>query len=455
MSDEIIEQQEEINEVNEIGVGVDEETELENTEGTEDNLIVDPDFKLSDDEKNSILDSVKIDIENINLKLEEKKSKTNDKKGSVSKVSKKASESTEECIQTEAEILANEFSMFMETAADIKSDEKVKGFIPTGIDLLDGILGGGFPIGALSQIVGQSGGGKSMLAARVIASGQKLYGSKFLAGYLDSEVSMSMLRLANLGVVSPKIKPYSVDITVEKIFKFIEGVCLFKEQKGLVDEPSIIVWDSIANTLSSKELEAEAPENALGKKAAVLSLLIPKYLSKLLKYNICFLTINQYRDYIQINKFDTQRDLKMMSDKRNIPGGKSLKFNSFQLMDVETKKILDIDSQNSESNKYKFNGLIVKVKCIKNKQFTPNIPIELICSFNHGFSNFWTNFNLLTTTKRLKTGAWNSLVTLPDVKFRTSEALLTYNENEKFREAFNELSKDAIQKDVIEKYAGF
>jgi hypothetical protein len=61
----------------------------------------------------------------------------------------------------------------------------------------------------------------------------------------------------------------------------------------------------------------------------------------------------------------------------------------------------------------------------------------------------------LTTTKRLKTGAWNSLVTLPDVKFRTSEALLTYNENEKFREAFNELSKDAIQKDVIEKYAGF
>ena len=42
--------------------------------------------------------------------------------------------------------------------------------IPTGVDLLDKIAGGGIPVGKLVAIAGSPGGGKSTLACEIIAS---------------------------------------------------------------------------------------------------------------------------------------------------------------------------------------------------------------------------------------------------------------------------------------------
>ena len=88
------------------------------------------------------------------------------------------------------------------------------------------ILGGGFAIGALNMIVGQPGSGKSMLAMQAIGQAQRQYNGQLLAAFLDSEEASTSIRLENLGVVAPKIKPYN-DITVEKVFKFLEGICVF------------------------------------------------------------------------------------------------------------------------------------------------------------------------------------------------------------------------------------
>ena len=61
---------------------------------------------------------------------------------------------------------------------------------------------------------------------------------------------MSTDRLAQLGVRYPKIRPYT-DITVEKVFKFVEALCSYKENNPqYLDYPSVIVWDSLANTLT-------------------------------------------------------------------------------------------------------------------------------------------------------------------------------------------------------------
>jgi RecA/RadA recombinase len=406
---------------------------------------------LSKEEQENILAQVTLDKQKI---LEDEKKATHETQTTVSQNSKKNIKNSKDSSEIEIQNIMEELNSFMETQIDIKPDVKIKQFIPTGITLLDAILGGGFAVGAMAMIVGQSGGGKSMLSGKVVGQGQLLFLDDFLSGYLDSEQSMTITRLANLGVTKPKIKPYS-DMTVEKIFRFIEGLCLFKEKKGIVDVPSIVVWDSIVNTLSASQMEAEDPAKVLGKRAAILSLLIPRYIGKLAKYNICFLTVNQYRDYIQINKFDVKRDLKMMDPSKKIPGGNTLIFNTNQLLEVDTKRVLDIDSNTPTSNKYGFNGLIVKMRCIKNKQFQPNIPIEAVCSFNRGFSNFWTNYRLLKQTGRMNTGAWNYLKTLPEQKFRLKEARNLYYENDTFKSHFDELVEKAIQKDVIEKYSGF
>jgi predicted ATP-dependent serine protease len=55
-----------------------------------------------------------------------------------------------------------EFNSFLEDKTEIKSDTGVKDTIPTGIDLVDAILGGGFAIGTMGVIVGNPGSGKCL-----------------------------------------------------------------------------------------------------------------------------------------------------------------------------------------------------------------------------------------------------------------------------------------------------
>ncbi len=346
--------------------------------------------------------------------------------------------------------LYDEFSSFLETKAEIIADSGTKEVISTGIDLVDAILGGGFAIGALNIIIGQPGSGKTMLAIKTLGEGQRQYKGNLIGAFLDSEEATTTLRLANLGVRYPKIKPYN-DVTVEKVFKFIEGLSVFKQEKKLLDTPSMVVWDSIANTLSQKERETDDPNTVIGYKARLLSILVPKYVAKCAQHNICFLAVNQLRDVISLGQFTPAKDLKLMTPTKDMPGGNVLKFNAFQLVEMKIKSVI-ADGKTEDSNKYGFEGIIVKLKCVKNKLFPPNIEVEVVGSFTTGFSNFWTNFRFLKETKRLNTGAWNYLVSLPDKKFRTKDAPHLYNTDDDFRKAYDIAVKETINTEIIEKF---
>ncbi len=340
--------------------------------------------------------------------------------------------------------LYDEFSTFLEDKTDMKPELELKKTIPTGIDVLDAILGGGFAIGALSIIVGQPGSGKSMLAMKALGQAQKEYNGQLIPGYLDSEEATTSIRLSNLGVRYPNIKPYN-DITVEKVFKFLEGLCLFKEKNKIISTPSMVIWDSIANTLSEKEREAEDVNQVIGYKARMLSILIPKYVAKLGQHNISLIAVNQLRDVINIGQFAPPKDLKFMSASKDMPGGNVLKFNAFHLLEMKVGTVLERD-------KYGFDGVIAKTKCVKNKLFPPNIEVEILGSFTTGFSNFWTNYHFLIKTKRLNSGAWNYLVSMPDKKFRTKDAEKLYHNTPEFKEKYDIAVKEAIQTEIIDKY---
>lgn len=344
----------------------------------------------------------------------------------------------------EANELFNEFREFIERKTEISPDVGQKTVIPTPLDLLNAILGGGFAAGALNIIVGQPGSGKTMLAVQVLGEAQKKYKGSLLGAFLDSEEATTAQRLFNLGVKNPKIQPYA-DITVEKVFKFIHGLCLFKEQKNL-SEPSVVIWDSIANTASQKEREVEDPNQVIGYKARLLSLLLPKYVSMISKHEVCLLAINQLRDQISMGNFAPAKELRFMTTGKDMPGGNILRYNSFHLLEMKTTGSVD-------SDKLGFEGIRCKVKCVKNKLFSPNVEIELVGNFVTGFSNFWTNYDFLVKQKRLQTGAWNYLTTAPDKKFRTKDCLEKYNQEEDFKEAFDKEVHETIQREIIDKYS--
>ena len=144
--------------------------------------------------------------------------------------------------------------------------------------------------------------------------------------------------------------------------------------------------------------------------------------------------------------------MKFMSATKDMPGGTILKYNAFHLVEMKIKSAIAPGSA-EDSAKYGFEGVIVKLKCVKNKLFPPNIEIELVGSFTSGFSNFWTNYAFLKNTKRLKSGAWNYLVSLPDKKFRTKDAPDLYKTDKTFRKSFEASVKEAINTEIIEKYS--
>jgi RecA/RadA recombinase len=345
---------------------------------------------------------------------------------------------------TESNDLYTDFSSFMEKKMDIIPDTGVKIFLPTGIDIVDAVLGGGFPVGAFSMITGNPGSGKTMLAVKIIASAQKALLGKLIAAFLDAEEATSRHRLAMLGVTNPMLNPHN-NLTIEKVFKFVEGLVLFKQSKK-IEYPGLIIWDSIANTLSEKEHEVDDINQVIGYKARLLSALIPRALAKCAQNNIAIVAINQLRDQVKIGKFAPANDLKFISQEKQIPGGNAIKFNAFHLIEMKVKKVID-------PTKFGFDGIIVKFKAVKNKEFTPNIPLELVGSFTSGFSNFWTNYRFIRDNKRLESGAWNKLISLPEKKFRTKDAHQLYISDEEFRLAFDATVKETIQTELIDRYS--
>ena len=340
--------------------------------------------------------------------------------------------------------LYDEFNSFLVDKTSIKEDSGVKYTIPTSLDVLDAVLGGGFAVGTLAQIIGQSGGGKSMLAMQFLGSAQRHFKGDVLMGCLDSEESITTIRLSNLGVKYPKIKPYN-DMTVEKVFKYIEGLCLYKDMKNIIDKPSVVLWDSVANTQTIKEREVDDPNSLIGYRGRLLSLLIPKYVSKISHYNISLICINQLRDAVQIGPMTHANDLNFMQTGKTIPGGNALRFNSFHLLNMK----VDGGATNKLPEKLGIDGIVVELKAIKNKLFSPNIPITLIGSFVTGFSNFWTNYSFLCDNGYINTGSWNSLVGSPSIKWRSKEAENQYKEDPAFKEAFDNTVKSAIEKEII------
>lgn len=371
-------------------------------------------------------------------------------KKKVEVVNKETKILTSEYTQTEftvveqkaAQNLHNDFTAYLSKTGGVNPEENVKSTIPTGIDILDAILGGGVAT-KLTQFVGMPGSGKSALVARIIATGQRKWPGKFISVYIDSEQSMSTERLSQLGVNMPEIIPYSEDITVEKIFKTVEIMCTYKEgHPEYMDVPSCIIWDSVANTLTDKGMEEDKHTSVLGQKAALLTHLLPKYVNKLNKYNISLVCVNQLRDKIDMGMYGPPASLRFLADK-NIPGGNSLLFNSFQLFYFRQKEIL--------KGEYGFDGVTVVGKAVKNKLFTPNIDIEMVFSFEHGFSNFWTNYELLKKFKRVTAGGgWVNLAGYEGPKCQQKNVIQKYREDAKFKNVWDETVKDVIQTEYID-----
>jgi len=415
--------------------------------------IIQDEYSNDDDNNENVEVSEDELLENIKLKngkLSSDIPKTKKRKSKISSQDLEDMSNKEflEISDDEVQKLYGEFSSFIETNTDLREDTGIKGLVPSNLKLLNAVLGGGFALGTLSTIVGNPGCGKTMIVIQTLGSAQLHFKKRAIAAFLDSEYSTTTIRLANLGVRYPRIKPFAEAdtkrLTVEKFFQFLEGACRYKEDNNLIDVPYIIGWDSIANTLTQKEIEATDPKEVIGYRAKVYSLLIPKYVGKCSQYNISILSVNQLRDKVDMGRFPKASELKFMSQDHTVPGGKSLLFNAFQFLEMKQANMSKKDIE-----KYGFEGLMAEIMCVKNKLFRPKLPIKIIGNFNTGFSDFWTNYVYLVDTNWVKPGSWNALINYPTKKFRTLDAEILYKTDNDFKKAYDEAILNSIDEHII------
>jgi RecA/RadA recombinase len=332
--------------------------------------------------------------------------------------------------------MASANSMLEEIMNDISEIEGVSlnqniTLIPTGVDLLDKIAGGGIPVGKLVAIAGAPGGGKSSLACQIIAGFQR-FDLRAMGFYADSEQAMSNDRLVTLGCDPTRTLLMSEMITMEAIYKIVQKIIQFKIKKKMEDVPFAFVWDSESASPTEKQLVTEDPSKLPGHKAKLLTHLLPIIAIECNKYNITPILINQLRDKMEMNMYQVDvSKLQGMGDK-TITGGNIMKFLPYQLILVRPK-------ENIDANVFGFSGVVSELKFVKNKNYTPQIKIELVLNYMRGYSNFWTKHRLLQNNKVIKGTAWQTLENCKEKKFRKKEIEELYNSDEDFKKCFEEL----------------
>lgn len=201
-------------------------------------------------------------------------------------------------------------SAMMLDGTGCRSDARV--IIPSGIEVLDGyVLGiGGWPSGRIAELFSDEGAGKTTIALKTCAEVQAMGG---VAVYIDMEHALDRARAAACGASLADMLLCQPD-TLEELLGVVETTL----QELPAEQPAVIVWDSVAATMTEKEMEggATGDDGRMLQVPAALSKRLRSIISTLSKTSALLLAINQTRSNPGVT----------FGDKSTTPGGNALKF---------------------------------------------------------------------------------------------------------------------------------
>mgnify|MGYP006382364709 CR=1 FL=1 len=223
----------------------------------------------------------------------------------------------------------------------------VNEYISTGSYLLDEALGGGYVKGKIFEIFGEESIGKSTLALHFMT---QFKGKPIL--YIDTEQSLDKDYAKRLGVDLPNMIITQPD-TIEQAITIMLDLC---------DKVDAIVFDSVAEAATSKELEGEISDQDIGVKAKLMSKAIRKLKGK--NHDSTIIFINQTRENPGIT----------YGSNRVTPAGRALKFGSHARIDLYGKELIKKGEDPI--------GHYMNIKIVKNKSGKPHIKVQVPLIFD-------------------------------------------------------------------------
>lgn len=251
------------------------------------------------------------------------------------------------------------------------SRSEVAEVIPTGIEVVDRYLFGcgGLPVGRVTEIYSEEGGGKTSFALSCAAAAQRDGGTVILA---ETEGALSTERAQTFGVNLDELVLLQPSHMEELLAQAEAAINSIPKGGG----PVLFIWDSIAATPTKHEVEdGMSGEAAMGERARILSHAC-RHLPKLaMNKRVAFLFINQVRDKIGI----------AFGDKYTTPGGHAVKFVASIRMQIFGGKAVKSDEEHKGKDLTFFVG--------KNKLASPYRKARVRLNYEKGWDNEWTTLN--------------------------------------------------------------
>jgi recombination protein RecA len=237
----------------------------------------------------------------------------------------------------------------------------------SGCALLDNVLGGGYPLGRMTNIVGDKSSGKTLLAIEACANFVKTYKKGSKVWYFEAESAFDKSYAEALGLPLEKVEfvndliqdeKYAArsigskspaDLTVETLFEHLDWAI----QCGGYEQGLYIV-DSLDALSDRAEQARKIDDGSYGtKKAAKMSELFRRLVAKLERSKIHLIIVSQVRDNIGVT----------FGSKNTRSGGRAMDFYASQVLWLaEVKKL-----RKTINKVERVVGVEIKAQCKKNK----------------------------------------------------------------------------------------
>lgn len=283
------------------------------------------------------------------------------------------------------------------------SDKKDIDFIPSGCYLLDKVLGGGWAMGRIGNVVGDKSAGKTLLAIEAAAN----FAIKFPNPethkiiYQEAESAFDVSYAAALGMPVERVEFLSLENTVEALFEQWDGMMRHPKAKtakklGAMKtaaergfEHCFYIIDSLDALSDRAEMLRDIDDGTYGaNKASKMSQMFRRVVKDLEACGITVLIVSQIRDKIGVTFGET----------KTRSGGKALDFYASQVLWLaeigkRKKSVLGVERPY---------GVNVRARCKKNKVGMPFRECDYVIEFCYGIDDLTTHLEFLASTTKDK-----------------------------------------------------
>lgn len=254
-------------------------------------------------------------------------------------------------------------------------------FIHSGCALLDCVLGGGYPLGRIVNVVGDKSTGKTLLAIEACANFHRQYPHGKM-WYREAEAAFDPEYAAALGMPTEYIDFNDDESnpihTVEDLFRDMLD-CIKNTDD---DTPGLYIIDSLDALSDSDEMQRDMEKGSYGTgKSKRMSELFRRHVRDLEKKNITVIFISQVRDNIGA----------MFGEKHTRSGGRALDFYASQALWLSYTGPETITKRKTK----RVTGVNIKAKCKKNKISLPMRECEFKILFGYGVDDLRANLDWL------------------------------------------------------------